>query len=56
MSGRSPSRLGLAKGVFVGLAKGVFAGLAKGEFVVLDAFLEPLPDDLLDAFDGTAGR
>jgi len=27
-------------------------GLAKGEFVVPDEFFEPLPDDLLDAFNG----
>ena len=27
-------------------------GLAKGEFTVTPAFFEPLPDDLLDAFDG----
>ena len=27
-------------------------GLAEGEFVVPDDFDEPLPDDLLDAFEG----
>ena len=27
-------------------------GLAKGEFVVPDDFDDPLPDDLLDAFEG----
>jgi antitoxin (DNA-binding transcriptional repressor) of toxin-antitoxin stability system len=27
-------------------------GLAAGEFVVPDDFDDPLPDDLLDAFDG----
>ena len=27
-------------------------GLAEGEFVVPDDFNEPLPDDLLDAFEG----
>jgi prevent-host-death family protein len=29
-------------------------GLAKGTFVVPDDFNEPLPDDLLDAFEGRA--
>ncbi len=28
-------------------------GLAKGEFTVPGSFFEPLPDDLLDAFEGT---
>ena len=28
------------------------AGLAKGRFTVPDEFFEPLPDDLLDAFEG----
>jgi len=28
------------------------AGLAEGEFVVPEDFDDPLPDDLLDAFDG----
>ena len=28
-------------------------GLAKGQLEVPDNFFEPLPDDLLDAFDGT---
>ena len=27
-------------------------GLAKGEFVVPDDFNDPLPDDVLDAFEG----
>ena len=27
-------------------------GLAKGEFVVPDDFDDPLPDDILDAFEG----
>jgi hypothetical protein len=27
-------------------------GLAKGKFHVPDAFFEPLPDELLDAFEG----
>ena len=27
-------------------------GFAKGQFEVTDAFLEPLPDELLDAFEG----
>lgn len=27
-------------------------GLAKGEFEVTDAFFEPLPEDILSAFDG----
>ena len=27
-------------------------GLAAGEFEVTDAFFEPLPDDILDAFEG----
>ena len=27
-------------------------GLAEGEFVVPDDFEDPLPDDLLDAFEG----
>lgn len=27
-------------------------GLAGGEFSVDDAFFEPLPDEMLDAFDG----
>lgn len=27
-------------------------GLAKGEFTVPDSFFEPLPDDLLDLFEG----
>lgn len=27
-------------------------GLAKGEFEVTDRFFAPLPDDLLDAFEG----
>lgn len=27
-------------------------GLAKGEFVVPDDFNDPLPDDILDAFEG----
>jgi len=27
-------------------------GLAKGDFVVPDDFDEPLPDDVLDAFEG----
>lgn len=27
-------------------------GLAKGEFVVPDDFNEPLPDEILDAFEG----
>lgn len=27
-------------------------GLYKGTFEVTDAFFEPLPDDLLDAFEG----
>lgn len=26
-------------------------GLAKGEFTVPEAFFEPLPDELLDAFE-----
>lgn len=30
-------------------------GLAKGEFEIPDSFYEPLPDDLLDAFEGKAG-
>lgn len=31
-------------------------GLARGTFVVPDDFDAPLPDDLLDAFEGRAGR
>ena len=27
-------------------------GLAKGQFKVLPSFFEPLPDDIIDAFDG----
>jgi antitoxin (DNA-binding transcriptional repressor) of toxin-antitoxin stability system len=27
-------------------------GLAKGQFTVPDSFFEPLPDDILDAFEG----
>lgn len=27
-------------------------GLAKGEFEVSEAFFEPLPDNILDAFEG----
>ncbi len=27
-------------------------GLARGEFQVPDAFFDPLPDELLDAFEG----
>lgn len=27
-------------------------GLAEGEFSIPDQFFEPLPDDLLDAFEG----
>lgn len=27
-------------------------GLAKGEFEVTEAFFEPLPDEILDAFEG----
>jgi len=27
-------------------------GLAKGEFVVPDDFNDPLPDDIIDSFDG----
>ena len=30
-------------------------GLAKGQFVVPDDFNDPLPDDLLDLFDGKSG-
>lgn len=30
-------------------------GLAKGSFTVTDAFFEPLPDEWLDAFEGSAG-
>ena len=30
-------------------------GLAKGRFSVPPSFFEPLPDDLLDAFEGTRG-
>lgn len=29
-------------------------GLAKGQFEIPDSFFEPLPDDLLDTFDGKA--
>jgi antitoxin (DNA-binding transcriptional repressor) of toxin-antitoxin stability system len=28
-------------------------GLAKGEFEVPEAFFEPLPDEIIDAFEGT---
>lgn len=31
-------------------------GLAKGEFVVPDDFDAPLPDDILDAFEGRLSR
>lgn len=31
-------------------------GLAKGEFVVPDDFNDPLPDDLLDLFDGKSDK
>jgi prevent-host-death family protein len=31
-------------------------GLAKGEFVVPDDFNDPLPDDLLDLFDGKGDK
>ena len=31
-------------------------GLAKGQFVVPDDFNDPLPDDLLDLFDGKSGK
>ena len=30
-------------------------GLAKGRFTVPRSFFEPLPDELLDAFEGTHG-
>jgi antitoxin (DNA-binding transcriptional repressor) of toxin-antitoxin stability system len=30
-------------------------GLARGEFEVPPSFFEPLPDDLLDAFEGREG-
>lgn len=30
-------------------------GLAKGRFSVPPSFFEPLPDELLDAFEGTHG-
>ena len=28
-------------------------GLAKGEFKIPEAFFDPLPDEVLDAFEGT---
>jgi len=28
-------------------------GVAKGEFTVPESFFDPLPDDQLDAFEGT---
>jgi len=31
-------------------------GLAKGQFVVPDDFNDPLPDDLLDLFDGKSDK
>ena len=31
-------------------------GLAKGEFIVPDDFNDPLPDDLLDLFDGKGDK
>ena len=31
-------------------------GLAKGEFVVPDDFNDPLPDDLLDLFEGKGDK
>jgi hypothetical protein len=31
-------------------------GLASGEFDVPDSFFEPLPEDVLSAFDGSDGR
>jgi len=34
--------------------KGVTFGTAKGEFEVTDEFFEDLPDDILDAFEGTS--
>jgi hypothetical protein len=49
---------GVVKGVWVGgrwtAAEPTLrpAGLAAGEFVVPDDFDDPLPDDLLDAFEG----
>lgn len=30
-------------------------GLAKGQFTIPRAFFDPLPDDLLQAFEGTRG-
>lgn len=30
-------------------------GLAEGELEVPESFFEPLPDEMLDAFDGEAG-
>ena len=36
--------------------QGITFGLMKGEFVESDDFDAPLPDDLLDAFEGRAPR